>query len=78
MPQEEEILSTSPPPNWIPCGPHVSPTTMLQSVATTLHLSTQPFTGQQDSLESLEQSPGICVNSEQPLIQVGSFLKDKL
>ena len=50
---------------------------LLQSVATTLHLSTHHITGQQDSLENLEQSPGIYVSSEQPLIQVGSFLKVK-
>ena len=73
MPQEEEILSTFPRPSWIPCRPHVAPTTIAAISGN--HITF--INTSQDSLENLEQSPGIYVSSEQPLIQVGSFLKVK-
>ena len=51
-------------------GPHVNEETLLQSVATALHVSNQPITGQTGSKSALEKNPGVFINPEQPLVQV--------
>lgn len=53
-----------------PVGPHVKDETMLQSVATALHVSTQPVTGQTGSKTALDKNPGVFLNPDQPLVQV--------
>ncbi|KAL0271636.1 UNVERIFIED_CONTAM: hypothetical protein PYX00_008666 [Menopon gallinae] len=50
-------------------GPHIADETILQSVATALHVSTQPVTGQNSSKSSMEKNPGVFINPEQPLVQ---------
>ncbi|KAF4524460.1 hypothetical protein B566_EDAN011883 [Ephemera danica] len=52
-----------------PVGPHVSEETILQSVATALHVSAQPVTGQTGSRSALDRNPGVFLNPEQPLVQ---------
>lgn len=51
-------------------GPHVTEETILQSVATALHVSNQPITGQTGSKTALEKNPGVFINPDQPLVQV--------
>lgn len=53
-----------------PVGPYVKEQTVLQSVATALHFSTQPVTGQTGSKSALEKNPGVFLNTKQSLIQV--------
>lgn len=53
-----------------PVGPYVTEETLLQSVATALHVSSQPVTGQTGSKTALEKNPGVFLNPEQPLVQV--------
>lgn len=53
-----------------PVGPYITEETLLQSVATALHVSTQPVTGQTGSKSSLEKNPGVYLNPDQPLVQV--------
>jgi len=50
-------------------GPHVKHETLLQSVATALHVSSVPITGQTGSKSSLEKNSGVFLNPDQPLIQ---------
>ncbi|XP_054286546.1 methyl-CpG-binding domain protein 3 isoform X2 [Macrosteles quadrilineatus] len=50
-------------------GPHVTEETLLQSVATALHVSSQPVTGQTGSRTNLEKNPGVFINPDQPLVQ---------
>ncbi|KAK0092382.1 hypothetical protein PV326_001572 [Microctonus aethiopoides] len=52
-----------------PVGPYVTDETLLQSVATALHMSSQPVTGQTGSKSSLEKNPGVFLNPDQPLVQ---------
>jgi methyl-CpG-binding domain protein 2 len=57
------------PANLKAVGPHVSQETLLQSVATALHVSSVPVTGQTGSKSSLEKNSGVFLNPDQPLIQ---------
>ncbi|XP_003250634.1 methyl-CpG-binding domain protein 2 isoform X4 [Apis dorsata] len=41
-----------------PVGPYITEETLLQSVATALHVSSQPVTGQTGSKTALEKNPG--------------------
>lgn len=50
-------------------GPHVGEETLLQSVATALHVSNQPVTGQTGSRSALDKNPGVFLNPDQPLVQ---------
>jgi len=50
-------------------GPHVTEETLLQSVATALHVSSQPVTGQTGSRTNLDKNPGVFINPDQPLVQ---------
>ncbi|KAL1454807.1 hypothetical protein WDU94_008942 [Cyamophila willieti] len=49
-------------------GPHVREETILQSIATALHVLPHPVTGQSGKISNLEKCPGIFLNPEQPLI----------
>ncbi|KAJ8876017.1 hypothetical protein PR048_023925 [Dryococelus australis] len=61
-----------------PVGPHVSEETVLQSVATALHVSTQPVTGQTGSRSALEKNSGVFLNPDQPLMQAVSVADDDI
>jgi len=61
------------PKNLKPVGPYITEETLLQSVATALHVSTQPVTGQTGSKTALEKNPGVFLNPDQPLVQVESI-----
>lgn len=49
-------------------GPNVEDQTVLQSLATALHLLPGPITGQTESKQYLDKNPGVFVNPNQPLI----------
>ncbi|XP_047485676.1 methyl-CpG-binding domain protein 2-like [Penaeus chinensis] len=49
-------------------GPNVEDQTVLQSLATALHLHPGPITGQTEAKQSLEKNPGVFVNPNQPLV----------
>jgi methyl-CpG-binding domain protein 2 len=51
-----------------PVGPHVKDHTLFQSVATALHTSIHPVTGQTSSKSNLSTNPGVFVNPDQPLL----------
>lgn len=51
-----------------PVGPNVSEETIIQSVATALHVSTQPVTGQTGANSVLQKNPGVYLNPKQPLV----------
>lgn len=51
-----------------PVGPNVSDETIIQSVATSLHVSATPVTGQTSSKSSLEKNPGVFLDPKQPLM----------
>ena len=51
-------------------GPRVQPDTVLQSVATALHLTNAPILGQTGPKTGLETNPGVFLNPEQPLMEV--------
>lgn len=59
-------------------GPHVGEETLLQSVATALHVSTQPVTGQTGSRSALEKNPGVFLNPDQPLVQAVSVADEDI
>ncbi|XP_013785132.1 LOW QUALITY PROTEIN: methyl-CpG-binding domain protein 2-like [Limulus polyphemus] len=51
-------------------GPDLNEETVLRSIATALHVSSQPVTGQTGFSKSLlEKKPGIYLNPDQPLVQ---------
>ncbi|XP_019876378.1 methyl-CpG-binding domain protein 2 [Aethina tumida] len=50
-------------------GPHVTEETIIQSVATALHVSATPVTGQTGSKNTLEKNPGVFLDPKQPLVQ---------
>lgn len=51
-----------------PVGPNVSETTLLQSIATSLHMGTHSVTGQTASKTALASNPGVFINVDQPLM----------
>lgn len=59
-------------------GPHVSQETLLQSVATALHVSSHPVTGQTGSRSNLEKNSGVFLNPDQPLIQAVSICEEDI
>ncbi|KAL3270860.1 hypothetical protein HHI36_021378 [Cryptolaemus montrouzieri] len=61
-----------------PVGPNVTEETIIQSVATALHVSTQPVTGQTGPKTSLEKNPGVFLDPKQPLVQAVSILDDDI
>ncbi|CAB3386568.1 Hypothetical predicted protein [Cloeon dipterum] len=73
-----EFCSMELPRGLKPVGPYVADDTILQSVATALHVSMQPITGQIGSRSALERNPGVFLNPEQPLVQVTLFYKREI
>jgi len=69
-PSGAELENLSLPKGVEGVGPNVGADTVLQSVATALHATNQPITGQTSSKDSLKSNPGVYINPEQPLIQV--------
>ncbi|XP_034256055.1 methyl-CpG-binding domain protein 2 isoform X1 [Thrips palmi] len=61
-----------------PVGPHVGDETLLQSVATALHVSAQPVTGQTGSRSALDRNPGVFLNPDQPLVQAVQVIDDDI
>ncbi|XP_026326009.1 methyl-CpG-binding domain protein 2 isoform X2 [Hyposmocoma kahamanoa] len=57
-------------------GPYISDSTTIQSLATALHVSSQPITGQTGSKQSILENPGVFLNPEQPLIAAVTITKD--
>lgn len=51
-----------------PVGPNVNNATLLQSVATALHVTSQPITGQTASKSVLTANSGVFLNPDQPLM----------
>ncbi|XP_011262114.1 methyl-CpG-binding domain protein 2 isoform X2 [Camponotus floridanus] len=66
------------PKNLKPVGPYITEETLLQSVATALHVSTQPVTGQTGSKTALEKNPGVFLNPDQPLVQAVSIADEDI
>ncbi|XP_044763528.1 methyl-CpG-binding domain protein 2 [Coccinella septempunctata] len=61
-----------------PVGPNVSEETMIQSVATALHVSAQPVTGQSGPKVLLEKDPGAYIDPKQPLVQAVSITDEDI
>lgn len=61
-----------------PVGPNVNEETIIQSVATALHVSTTPVTGQTGSKTSLEKNPGVFLDPKQPLVQSVNIQDDDI
>ncbi|CAK9805027.1 Methyl-CpG-binding domain protein 2 [Anthophora plagiata] len=59
-------------------GPYITEETLLQSVATALHVSSQPVTGQTGSKAALEKNPGVFLNPDQPLVQAVSIADEDI
>ncbi|XP_034940568.1 methyl-CpG-binding domain protein 3 isoform X2 [Chelonus insularis] len=66
------------PKNLRAVGPYITEETLLQSVATALHMSSQPVTGQTGSKTSLEKNPGVFLNPDQPLVQAVTIADDDI
>ncbi|XP_071565013.1 methyl-CpG-binding domain protein 3 isoform X2 [Temnothorax nylanderi] len=66
------------PKNLKPVGPYITEETLLQSVATALHVCTQPVTGQTGSKTALEKNPGVFLNPDQPLVQAVSIADEDI
>ncbi|CRK91878.1 CLUMA_CG005499, isoform A [Clunio marinus] len=61
-----------------PVGPHVKDQTLFQSVATALHSSMHPVTGQMSAKTALSNNPGVFVNPDQPLLYACSITEDDI
>lgn len=59
-------------------GPNVNEETIIQSVATALHVSGQPVTGQTGSKTALEKNPGVFLDPKQPLVQAVSIQEEDI
>ncbi|XP_011136314.1 methyl-CpG-binding domain protein 2 isoform X2 [Harpegnathos saltator] len=66
------------PKNLKPVGPNITEETLLQSVATALHVSTNAVTGQTGPKAALEKNPGVFLNPDQPLVQAVSIADEDL
>lgn len=61
-----------------PVGPNVNEDTIIQSVATALHVSSQPVTGQTNTKSLLEKNPGVFLDPKQPLVHAVSISDDDI
>lgn len=61
-----------------PVGPNVREQTLFQSVATALHSSLHPVTGQTSSKTNLSTNPGVYVNPDQPLLYAISITEEDI
>lgn len=59
-------------------GPNVNEDTIIQSVATALHVSSQPVTGQTGTKTLLEKNPGVFLDPKQPLVHAVSISDDDI
>ncbi|XP_033096430.1 methyl-CpG-binding domain protein 2-like [Anneissia japonica] len=64
---EELLIQMDLPEGITSVGPGMSDESLIQSIASSLHLSTQPITGQNASQSQLEKNPDVYINSDQPL-----------
>jgi len=74
----EELESLTLPRGVQPVGPHIKADTVLQSVATALHVNGQPITGQTSSRTNLDTNPGVYLNPDQPLIQALAIAEEDI
>ncbi|XP_022129849.1 methyl-CpG-binding domain protein 2 isoform X2 [Pieris rapae] len=71
------VIGTTTLPRYIkPLGPYTSDSTTIQSLATALHVSSQPITGQTGSKQTILENPGVFLNPEQPLIAAVTITKE--
>ncbi|CAG9836356.1 unnamed protein product [Diabrotica balteata] len=61
-----------------PVGPNVTEDTIIQSVATALHVSSQPVTGQTSTKTLLEKNPGVFLDPKQPLVHAVNISEDDI
>lgn len=61
-----------------PVGPNIRDQTLFQSVATALHSSIHPVTGQTSAKASLTTNPGVYVNPDQPLLHACSITDEDI
>ncbi|CAG9861277.1 unnamed protein product [Phyllotreta striolata] len=61
-----------------PVGPNVTEDTIIQSVATALHVSSQPVTGQTSTKSLLEKNPGVFLDPKQPLVHAVNISEDDI
>lgn len=73
-----EFASMELPKALKPVGPNVSEETIIQSVATALHVTSQPITGQTGTKSSLEKNPGVFLDPKQPLVQAVNISDDDI
>ncbi|CAH0382319.1 unnamed protein product [Bemisia tabaci] len=59
-------------------GPYVNEETVLQSVATALHVSSVPITGQTGPRSTLDKNPAVYLNPDQPLAQALTIGEDDI
>ncbi|KAA0203346.1 hypothetical protein HAZT_HAZT001888 [Hyalella azteca] len=52
-----------------PVGPQVTSQTVLQSLATALHVVSGPITGQTVAAQTLQSNPAVFINPDQPLVE---------
>lgn len=74
----DEFSSVEMPKGLKAVGPHVTESTLLQSIATALHVSTQPITGQMASKTALSGNACAYVNPEQPLMHAINISDDDI
>ncbi|XP_045450302.1 methyl-CpG-binding domain protein 3 [Melitaea cinxia] len=73
------VIGTTSLPKYIkPLGPYTSDATTIQSLATALHVSSQPITGQSGSKQTIMENPGVFLNPDQPLIAAVTITKEDL
>lgn len=75
---DEEFGPIELPKGLKPVGPHVNEGTLLQSIATSLHVSAQPVTGQTAPKQSLTVNPGAFLNPDQPLMHAINVSEDDI
>ncbi|XP_041465542.1 methyl-CpG-binding domain protein 2-like isoform X2 [Lytechinus variegatus] len=63
---EEILKSMELPDGLISVGPGLTNDNLLQSLASSLHLSSQPILGQVGSQPHLDKNPGVYLNADQP------------
>lgn len=61
-----------------PVGPNINNGTLLQSVATALHVTSQPITGQTAPKPVLNSNSGVYLNPEQPLMHSVNISEDDI
>lgn len=61
-----------------PVGPNINNGTLLQSVATALHVTSQPITGQTAPKPALNSNSGVYLNPEQPLMHSVNISEDDI